>query len=120
MNNKRLGTAFEREMCERLAQAGYWVHFIVPDARGAQPFDIIAVKVGKAFAIDCKTCVADSFSISRLEENQKFAFNKWIACGNEEPIIAVKHKDHIFVIRYTELCDKKTIKLKEEYLWNGR
>ena len=50
MNNKIIGTAFEKEMCELLANRGYWVHFITPDNRGAQPFDIIAVKDGKAFA----------------------------------------------------------------------
>ena len=38
MNNKKKGTAFEKEMCDLLAIKGYWVHFIAPDARGAQPF----------------------------------------------------------------------------------
>jgi Holliday junction resolvase len=112
MNNKRLGTAFEREMCEILAAQGYWVHFIVPDARGAQPFDIIAVKDGKALAIDCKTCAADSFSVSRLEDNQIMAFNKWRACGNETPVIAVKHAEKIYYIDYSRLLQEKRIKLE--------
>ena len=55
MNNKRRGTEFERQMCDILAKKGYWVHFIVPDARGAQPFDIIACRDGRPVAIDCKT-----------------------------------------------------------------
>lgn len=114
MNNKRIGGAFEREMCGILAAQGYWVHFIVPDARGAQPFDIIAVKDGRAVAIDCKTCVADTFSIARLEENQIMAFNRWISCGNDMPIIAVKHEDHIYRIRYDELIQRQKIKLRDE------
>lgn len=113
VNNKRIGTAFEQEMCGILAKDGYWVHFIVPDARGAQPFDIIAVKDGKAIAIDCKTCVAGSFNISRLEDNQIFAFEKWITCGNGDPVIAVKHDGNIYKISYSELKEKKSIRLEE-------
>lgn len=111
MNNKTLGTAFERRMCELLALKGYWVHFIVPDARGAQPFDIIAVKNEKAIAIDCKTCVADTFNISRLEDNQIMAFEKWLNVGNSEPIIAVEHKDGIYIIPYIDIKVQKSVKI---------
>lgn len=111
MNNKKLGTAFEREVCELLAQKGYWVHFIVPDVRGAQPFDVIAVKAGKAYAIDCKTCVAGSFSINRLEDNQISSFEKWMSCGNEIPRIAVKHDGRLYWIPYTILKVKKSVRL---------
>lgn len=113
MNNKRIGTAFEQEMCGILAQSGYWVHFIVPDTRGAQPFDIIAVKNGRAVAIDCKTCVAKTFSIDRLEDNQIMAFEKWISCGNEMPIIAIKHNDKIRMVTYDRLKSEKKIRLEE-------
>lgn len=113
MNNKRIGTAFEREMCELLASKGYWVHFIVPDNRGAQPFDIIAVRAGRAIAIDCKTCVADRITVERLEDNQIMAFERWVMCGNEMPIIAIKHKDNIFCVRYGILKRERSIKLSE-------
>lgn len=115
--NKQIGTAFEREMCELLAHDGYWVHFIVPDARGAQPFDIIAVKNGKAIAMDCKTCVANTFNISRLEENQKMAFDRWLKCGNEEPKIAVKHDGKIYIIEYSRIIKEKSIKLANESVY---
>ena len=111
MSNKSIGTAFEREACDLLKNAGYWVHFMSPDARGAQPFDIIAVKDGKALAIDCKTCVANTFNISRLEENQIHAFDRWLQCGNGDPVIMVKHQDRIYTISYKELLEKKSIKL---------
>ena len=111
MSNKSIGTAFEREACEVLKNAGYWVHFITPDARGAQPFDIIAVKNGRALAIDCKTCVANTFNISRLEENQVLAFDRWVQCGNDDPMIMVKHDNTIYTISYKELQEKKSIKL---------
>lgn len=114
-NNKIIGTAFEREVCELLANKGYWVHFITPDNRGAQPFDIIAVKEGKAFALDCKTLAerTKSFNFSRLEDNQVFAFEKWLACGNSMPMIAIKWHDEIYVIDYLTLKEKKIIKMED-------
>lgn len=113
MNNKKLGTQWEQEVCKLLAQRGFWVHFFVPDARGAQPFDIIAVKDGKAIAIDCKTCVANTFNINRLEDNQISSFEKWIACGNSEPAIAVKHEHKLYWIPYTMIREDRSVKLSE-------
>lgn len=118
MNNKHIGTAFEQEVCDLLAQNGYWVHFITPDSRGAQPFDIIAVKDGHALAVDCKTCVSDTFNISRLEDNQIMAFEKWLKCGNSIPLVMVKHKGVVYPIRYTDLRKHRSINLKK-YMLGG-
>lgn len=112
MNNKKLGNEWEQECCEILKNNGYWVHFITPDSRGAQPFDIIAAKNGIAKAIDCKTCVSDTFSISRLENNQFFAFEKWLECGNSMPEIWVKHNDKLYIVCYQELKEKGKVKLQ--------
>lgn len=117
MNNKTLGTLFEREICEILANNGYWVHFLSPDHRGAQPFDIIAVKDGIALAADCKTCESATFSINRLEDNQKFAFEKWMACGNLNPVLFVKHDEKIYLVTYLELKSCGRVKLDEGYRW---
>lgn len=92
---------------------GWWVHFIEPKQSGAQPFDIIAVRHGRAVAIDCKTCVKNTFSIDRLEDNQIFAFDKWKACGNSDPYVIVEHDDDIYVIPYSYLKENKTMKLEE-------
>ncbi len=113
MNNKKLGSDFETDFCELLASRGYWVHFISPDRRGAQPFDVIAAKNGIAYAFDCKTCKIDSFSIDRMEENQKTAFEWWLKANNTEPCIAVKHNNRVYLIGYGELKKNKSIKLKE-------
>ena len=114
MNNKKLGTEFEKQVVDLLSKQGYWVHFITPDPRGAQPFDIIAVKDGMAVALDCKTCVNRYFSISRLEVNQLMAFDKWLSCKNTTPLIAVLHKDKITMIDYLELKMKGRIDLEKE------
>ena len=115
MNNKQLGTDFERRMCVNFALDGYWVHFLTPDARGAQPFDIIAVKNGRAYAIECKTLSprVKSFNISRLEDNQIMAFERWIACGNAEPMILVEWGKVVVLIGYEELKRKKKIDMQE-------
>lgn len=113
MNNKKLGTEFERAIVDLLSKQGYWVHFITPDARGAQPFDIIAVKDCCAVAIDCKTCKDKYFRIGRLEENQIMAFEKWLACGNTDPYIVVEHNEVIHFVNYRELKEKGKINLEQ-------
>ena len=119
MDNKKLGSAFEKEMCRILAKEGYWVHFISPDNRGAQPFDIIAVKDGKPLVADCKTCKNGIFRIERLEDNQRLAFQKWRDCGNGEPAVFVKYNDSVYVIRYCELEFYGRIHLKNwRATWN--
>lgn len=110
-NNKKLGSDFEKLLCRFLSGEGYWVHFLEPDARGAQPFDVIAVKDGRAMAIDCKTCKDHIFRLDRLEDNQVMAFEKWIACGNESPTLAVLHDDKVYFISYLLLSDMKKIDL---------
>lgn len=113
MNNKKLGTEFEQEFCKILADNGYWVHFISPDRTGSQPFDIIAVKSGKAYAFDCKTCESDRFNISRLEDNQIMAFEKWIRCGNIDPIIAIKWRGTVKFCPYNSLKTFKSMRLAD-------
>lgn len=111
MNNKRRGTAFEKEVVNLLKFQGWWVHFISPDATGAQPFDIIAVKDSMTVAIDCKTSVKKIFNINRLEDNQIYAFEKWMACGNTIPLLFVKFDGQISTVPYTDLKDRKKVNL---------
>ena len=114
MSNKKLGTAFENEVVELMRKRGYWVHFLAPDARGAQPFDIIAVKNGMALAIECKTLAAKEkvFPIERLEDNQKFAFEVWQKCGNAEPLIAVKWGNEIRFIGWNNLKRYRKVRME--------
>lgn len=113
MNNKKRGTAFEKEVVELLNDQGWWVHFISPDITGAQPFDIIAVKDDVSIAIDCKTSSRKHFGIGRLENNQIYAFEKWMSCGNTIPLIFVKFSEKISIIPYEILKEKKRVDLTE-------
>ena len=91
--------------------------FITPDASGAQPFDIIAVHHGRAIALDCKTCADHIFRISRLENNQIMAFEKWLKCGNEEPLVFIEYKRDIYIVGYRKLKElgKVDLQKREEF-----
>lgn len=117
MNNKELGTSFETDFVELLNRNSFWAHFIVPGKSGKQPFDVIAIKYGKAFVFDCKTCSKNSISYSRLEDNQIFAMEKAIRCGCEHAYIAVLHNDNVYIIRYEELKELRSVKLDESNLF---
>ena len=110
-NVKKIGTQFEKELVAELSQRGYWVHFLVPDRSGKQPFDVLAVKDGLAYAIDCKTCIDSVFRLNRLEENQKKSFDFWLARGNTEPMVMVKHGEWVYKIRYSYLRENKKVNL---------
>ena len=113
MNNKQIGTEFEKEFCKLLNKAGYWVHFITPRQDGSQPFDIIAARFGFAYAFDCKTSVKKIFPISRLEDNQILAFDKWVRSQNHNAYIAVKRNDEIFIVPYLILRERKKVVLED-------
>ena len=65
MSNKKIGNGFEAEFCEKLFQNGYWVHNLSQNAAG-QPADVVAVKNGVPYLIDCKVCSGKVFSVSRI------------------------------------------------------
>ena len=121
-NNKVLGGSYEREVVKLLSQEGYWSHRLEENHKGAQPFDVIAVKGGVAFAIDCKTLDEKEkyFYISRLEDNQVLAFEKWMACGNSEPMVFVKYCGETYVIRYLELKALGKIDMRYAEKWGDK
>lgn len=113
-DNKSIGTEFENEMVDYLKNNRWWVHFIAPAANGSQPFDIIAVRGGKALAADCKTSSKRIFPITRLEDNQVMAFEKWLACGNEMPLIFLKYNNHVYSITYSALKREGSIDIEND------
>ena len=89
MINKTVGNQFEREFCETLSDAGFWVHNFTQNSSG-QPADVIAVREGNAFLIDCKVCTHNSFSLARIEENQSYSMEKWNECMNGIGLFALR------------------------------
>lgn len=92
MSNKKLGNDFESEFCEILAQHGFWVHNMQQNASG-QPADVIASRNRVPRLVDCKVCSNNQFSLSRVEENQIMAMERWYKTGNGQGWFALKLTD---------------------------
>ncbi len=119
MINKKLGNDFEREFAEKLSEIGYWVHLLNQNSSG-QPADLIAVKNGNGFLIDCKVCTNSYFLLSRIEENQKLAARHWKECNNGDFYFAIKMNEEIYLTTLTDL-PKSQKRIDEEWLKiNGR
>ena len=99
MNNKKLGSSFETELCEILSSCGFWVHFFGANNSG-QPADIIAVKNKTAYLIDAKVCSDNTFPLSRVEENQDLAMELWQDCGNGLGWFALKTDYGIYMLSH--------------------
>ena len=121
MSNKKIGTKFEKQFLKYLADNEWLAHFLTSDASGAQPFDIIALRDGDVYAIDCKTCSTDTFPLSRIEDNQYWAFRSiiWkadIVCG-----FAILHNNKIYFVKFNQVlraqkAGEKSIKLTERMI----
>lgn len=108
MSNKKVGNDFENEFCNLLSVNGFWVHNLAQNQAG-QPADVIAVRDGKAFLIDCKVCSTGRFQLKRIEENQQLAMEHWLDMGNDEAWFALKLDDNIVMINYLDLMCSKMI-----------
>lgn len=97
MSNKKLGNDFETEFCEILFEKGFWVHNLAQNSAG-QPADVIAVRNGKAYLIDCKVCTNNEFPLSRIEENQTLSMELWSDSGNGMGWFALKIEGEIVMM----------------------
>ncbi len=97
MSNKKMGNQFEAELCEILAKEGFWCHNLAQNSAG-QPADVIAVKDGKAYLIDCKVCSQGKFLYSRIEENQDLSMELWHDCGNGYGWFALKFDTGTYMV----------------------
>jgi len=103
MTNKKLGNNFEREFCDILFRRGFWVHNLAQNAFG-QPADVIAVRNGTAYLIDCKVCINNKFPLSRMESNQRTAMGFWKECGNGCGWFALQLSDkRIYMFPYKKM-----------------
>lgn len=109
MVNKTLGNHFEGELCELLAENGFWAHNLAQNQTG-QPADIIAVKNDHAVLIDCKVCSGDRFPLSRMECNQEGAMTLWEIRGNTSCYFAIRvTSGEIYMVHFDDLCFQKTL-----------
>lgn len=121
MSNKKVGNDFEMEFCEILSKNGFWVHNLAQNQTG-QPADVIAVRDGGSFLIDCKVCSTGRFQLKRIEENQQLAMQHWLDMGNDEAWFALKIENSTVMVRYSDLMLLKTVQSslnKSEILKHG-
>ena len=117
VTNKKLGNDFEQELCQILADSGYWTHNFASRKNG-QPADIIAVKDTTAYLIDAKVCTYEVFPFRRIEDNQQLAMDMWIECGNIEPYFALKARNEVYMVGYSTIKElmrkgKKQLNLED-------
>lgn len=119
MNNKILGSKFEKDFAEYLSKKGYWVHFIEGSAHtGSQPFDIIAIRRDFPELYDCKTLNNKNglFPMSRIEENQRLAYERVRKCRNPETIfsLAILWNNDLYFFDFDDInFEDKSIDLKK-------
>ena len=115
MSNKSMGNQFEAELCEILSEHGFWCHNLAQNASG-QPADVIAVKEGEAYLIDCKVCSQGKFTFNRIEDNQELAMELWCECGNGEGLFALKYDTEIYLVSRESLrnCSNRYPAMTEE------
>ena len=117
------GREFERLVENKLSEYGYWVHRMAESNTGSQPFDIIALKRHSVFAFDCKVISTKRpyFPFSRIEENQKLAFDKLIKCYKNNLTVGfmIYYEGDIYFLNYhlfkvlSDVDKKKGYKLTE-------
>lgn len=120
MNNKRIGTSFEKEYLEILRKQGYWATFLEPKGHiGSQPCDIIAAKNNTLYCFECKTLHSKNkrFNLDRIEQNQRQAYKRLKQTGNDNYFLVVKWNDEqIYKIPFSKIDFKqKSIELIKEY-----
>ena len=109
MSNKSMGNHFEADFCEILRENGFWCHNMAMNQHG-QPADVIAVKNGKSFLIDCKVCSTNrGFVFSRIEENQYYAMDYWSICGNGSGWFAILFGERIYMVSLDKIRMFKVI-----------
>ena len=101
-SNKTSGNKFEAEFCQFLFEHGFWSHNMAQNSAG-QPADVIAVKDGKGYLIDCKVCDKNEFKLDRIEPNQDSAMKLWEMVGNGIGWFALKIDDGIYMINYPNM-----------------
>ena len=103
-SNKSMGNRFESDFCEWLSHFGFWATNLPQSAFG-QPFDILAAKHGKPYAIDCKVCSHEGFALIRMEENQDLSMTLWEQCGNGPGWFAVRCKELVYMFKHETILE---------------
>lgn len=89
MDNKKDGSAWEKEFCEMAASHGFYAHQN-NDGRAGQPYDVQLCRNNACIQIDCKVVHGESFSSNNIQDNQITAFRLLEHCGCHHNYFAIK------------------------------
>ena len=95
------GQQFQKVLCKMLADNGFWAYETINKQSG-QPVDIIAVRSNIGYIIECKVTQTDRFPLSRVEDNQITAIERFTRCNNDESWFAfyfAKHPNDVLFVR---------------------
>lgn len=97
-----LGKSFEEDLCWYYFSKGYFVEYHEKGVTGSQSCDITIIKDDIATMVECKNLEAKNgvFNLSRVEENQKLAYARYIECGNTNFILAVLWDNKVYFIDF--------------------
>lgn len=124
-NNQQRGKDLEQRFMKYLSSQGYWVHFMNPAPDGSQPFDIVACQgsghegLAMVCAFDCKTLDGDRFPLSRVEDNQRAAFELLNRKGIHNTYFIVEKEENLVYIIPSQDVEKaikegkKSIKVED-------
>lgn len=119
INNKKLGSNFEKDFMKYMSKKGYWVAYFEGRANiGSQPCDLICVRRDWAELYDCKTLANKNglFPIDRIEENQRLAFQRLRKCRNPNTdfALAILWNNDVYFVYFDDIdFTKKSIDLKQ-------
>lgn len=124
-SNKSKGSKFEEDFAIALTNDGYWVHLVAGASHtGSQPCDLIAIRTGETYLIDCKTLEnkTGAFPLNRVEENQRLAFEKYVKCKNNPQnfLLAILWNNSVYLVPFKNIdFNKKSYKIQDYELLIG-
>ena len=75
MSNKKNGSKFEKDLCQKLFDNGIWARLEYPAEDGSQPFDVKAFYRQVPYIFECKDCKNGYFDLNSVEDNQLLALD---------------------------------------------
>ena len=116
MMSYRKGARAERELQSKLWDEGFSVVRVAGSGRSRLPSpDLVAVKSGRAYAIECKATSKDSRSIPKSELN---LLKDFCDRGGCIPIIAVKFTNRGW--RFFDISEKFNIKNGRNHIFQTK
>lgn len=102
MNNKQIGNQTEKQFAQYMYQQGWWVHLLSYNQNG-QPFDAVMTRGNVTWFLDIKNLEDTYFPLSRIEPNQRTAFDMLLDKGTDTCGLAVHIENEFYLLPYKKI-----------------